>query len=86
MSVQHGGDHYKKLAIQPAEYCHKNGIGFLAGSAIKYVTRYGCKNGAEDLKKAIHFLQMLLQMDYSISSSVSYTDGKAPENKQSNTN
>lgn len=64
LEKQVGGTHYKGMAIQPAEYNHKNNIGFLAGSAIKYISRYQNKNGAEDIKKAIHFLEMLLEMEY----------------------
>lgn len=62
--TQVGGSHYKRLAIQPAEYIHKNGIGFLEGNVIKYVTRHREKNKAEDIRKAIHFLQMLLEWEY----------------------
>ena len=83
MEIQHGGSHYKTLAIQPAEYCHKNGLGFLEGNAVKYVTRHKLKHGAEDLKKAIHFLQMLLLMDYDIQSEVAFTDGTDTQNKPS---
>ena len=39
LDVQVGGSHYKKLKIQPAQYNHANGIGFLAGNVIKYATR-----------------------------------------------
>ena len=61
---QVGGGHYKGMAIQPAEFIHKNGIGYLEGNVIKYVVRHRSKNGAEDLKKAIHYLQLLLTMEY----------------------
>ena len=62
--LQSGGTHYKGFAIQPAEYIHKNGIGFLAGAVVKYVTRYKLKNGRQDLEKAIHCLQMMIEYDY----------------------
>jgi hypothetical protein len=58
---QVGGDHYKKLAIQPAEYCYKNKLNNLESEAISYITRSRLKNGSEDIKKAIHTLEMLLQ-------------------------
>lgn len=58
---QVGGSHYKKLAIQPTEYAIKNGLGFAEGNVIKYVTRYKDKNGVEDLKKALHYLEMLIE-------------------------
>ena len=60
---QEGGSHYKDLAIQPLEYIHKNGIGFAEGCAIKYLTRWRVKNGVEDLKKARHFIDMLIEME-----------------------
>lgn len=61
---QVGGDHYRSLAIQPAEFIHKNGIGFLAGNIIKYVCRHKSKNGAEDLRKARHYIDLLLFHEY----------------------
>lgn len=64
LDVQHGGDHYKKMGIQPVEYIHKNGLNFFEGNVIKYVTRHRTKRGAEDIKKAIHYLQMILEMEY----------------------
>lgn len=64
LQTQVGGDHYSKLAIQPVEYITKNGLGFVEGSVIKYVTRHRSKSGAEDIKKAIHFLYLLLELEY----------------------
>lgn len=61
---QIGGDHYKAMAIQPVEFIQKNHIGFCEGNVIKYVCRHKQKHGAEDLKKAIHYLKLLLQMEY----------------------
>lgn len=63
LKTQVGGGHYKDLAIQPVEYNHKNGIGFIEGSVIKYVSRWRNKNGVEDLKKARHFLDLLIEME-----------------------
>jgi len=57
---QVGGDHYKKMKIEPVEYIAKNGIGFLEGNIIKYVSRYKSKGGLEDLKKAKHYLDLLI--------------------------
>ncbi|MCF7762785.1 MAG: DUF3310 domain-containing protein [Verrucomicrobia bacterium] len=62
--MQVAGGHYKKLVIQPAEYCHRNGLGFCESSAIKYITRHRDKGRAEDIQKAIHFLHLLLEFDY----------------------
>lgn len=61
---QIAGAHYKDMAIQPVEFIHKNGIPFIEGSAIAYICRHRQKNKAEDIKKAIHFLQLLLELEY----------------------
>lgn len=58
------GDYYSKLSIQPIEYCHANGIGAAEGAVIKYITRHQDKNGVEDLKKAIHTIQLLAKLQY----------------------
>lgn len=60
---QEGGSHYKDMAIQPAEYIHRNNIGFMEGCAIKYLSRWRNKNGIEDLKKARHFIDMLIELE-----------------------
>jgi len=60
---QEGGTHYAKLKIQPIEYIHANGLGFAEGSIIKYVTRWRDKNGIADLKKARHFLDLLIELE-----------------------
>lgn len=64
LNVQEGGSHYKDLAIQPVQYIHANGIPFMEGCVIKYVSRHRTKNGAADLKKAAHFIQLLLELEY----------------------
>jgi hypothetical protein len=64
LQTQVGGSHYKDMKIQPAEYTHANGIGHLAGDAIAYISRYKSKNGRQDLEKAIHSLQLLIQLEY----------------------
>jgi hypothetical protein len=61
---QVAGDHYRKYKIQPVEFCIANDIGFLAGNVIKYVCRYRDKGGAEDIKKARHYLDLILQFEY----------------------
>ena len=63
LDTQVGGDHYKNMLIQPVEYIHKNGIGFVEGAVIKYVSRWRAKNGVEDLKKARHMLDLLIEME-----------------------
>lgn len=61
LSVQHGGTHYKKLAIQPVEYIMANGIPYMEGNAIKYLTRWRDKGGVQDLNKAKHYIEMLIE-------------------------
>lgn len=62
-STQVGGDHYSKMKIQPIDFITANGIGYIEGNIIKYVCRYKSKNGVEDLKKAQHYLQMLIEQE-----------------------
>lgn len=64
LSTQVGGGHYKDLKIQPVEYIHANGLPFIEGCVVKYVTRHRSKNGKADIEKAIHFLQILLELEY----------------------
>lgn len=61
-AIQVGGDHYKKQTIQPWDYIIANNLGYLEGNVIKYVSRYKSKNGVEDLKKAEHYLQKLIEI------------------------
>lgn len=58
---QVGGAHYKNMKIQPINFILANDLNFTQGVVIKYVCRYKAKNGIEDLKKAIHFLEMLIE-------------------------
>lgn len=61
---QVGGDHYRDMKIQPVEFIHTNDIGFMEGSVIKYVCRHRRKGGREDLEKAVHFLELLMELEY----------------------
>lgn len=60
---QEGGNHYKTLAIQPWDYIIQNNLGFLEGNIIKYVTRWRQKEGIQDLQKARHFLDKLIEVN-----------------------
>jgi hypothetical protein len=62
---QIAGNHYSKLKIQPMEYNLANKLNYGQANAIKYVTRYKDKNGIEDLKKAIHCIQLLIEFEES---------------------
>lgn len=67
LKEQIGGEHYK-CKIQPLEFIHSNNIPFIEANVIKYVCRHKQKNGVEDIKKAIHYLELLLELDYEIES------------------
>ncbi len=62
--VQVGGDHYSSFAIQPSEFIYRNGLNFLEGSAVKYICRHRKKAGKQDIEKAIHYLQLILEWEY----------------------
>ena len=62
-SKQIGGDHYAKHKIQPWDIIDEYGLNFYAGNVLKYLLRYKDKGGVEDLKKAQHYLEKLIQME-----------------------
>lgn len=62
LDKQVNGDHYKK-AIQPIIYIHTNNLGFCEGNVVKYVTRWKEKGGVDDLKKAIHYIELLIELE-----------------------
>lgn len=62
--TQVGGDHYKKMVVQPAEFINKNKLLFAEGNAIKYICRHSTKGGVQDIDKAIHYLEMVKERDY----------------------
>jgi hypothetical protein len=59
---QIGGDHYKAKTMQPWDFIAANHIGFFEGNVIKYVSRWKDKNGVEDLLKARHYLDKLIEV------------------------
>ena len=64
LKMQEGGSHYKAMKIQPVEFIHENGIGYLEGNVIKYVCRHRQKGGIEDLRKAQHYIELLIHQEY----------------------
>ena len=64
LETQVAGDHYKNMPIQPVEFIHANGLDFCQGSIIKYVCRHSAKNGKDDLLKARHFIDLLIELEY----------------------
>jgi len=59
--IQIGGSHYKDMKIQPIDYIVENEIPYREANIIKYVSRHKAKNGIEDLRKARHYLDMLIE-------------------------
>ncbi len=61
---QEGGSHYKNLKIQPMQYALENKLDYAQANVVKYVTRHKEKNGKEDLLKAIHNLELMIEFYY----------------------
>ena len=64
LDKQEGGNHYKNMKIQPIEYIVGNNFGWHEGNIVKYISRHGFKNGVEDVKKVIHYAELLLEQKY----------------------
>lgn len=64
LSSQVGGQHYKMYGIQPIEYAMANNLNYCQANVVKYTTRYRDKGGKQDLEKAIHNLQILIELEY----------------------
>ena len=62
---QIGGSHYKNMVVQPSEFINKNKLLFAEGNAIKYICRHAHKGGKQDLEKAKHYIDMIIERDYS---------------------
>ena len=62
--TQVGGNHYQTMKIQPAEFINKNEMKFAEGNAIKYICRHVNKGGLQDLQKAKHYIDMIIERDY----------------------
>lgn len=71
LDEQVGGDHYKKLGIQPVELIKVINANFFQGNVIKYVTRYKDKNGIKDLEKARHYLELMRELKPQIDTKLS---------------
>ena len=59
------GDHYRSMKIQPAEFINENNLPYAEGNAIKYICRHKNKGKKKDIEKAIHYLEMIIERDYS---------------------
>ena len=62
---QIGGTHYRKMKIQPSQFVIENKMLFAEGNIIKYICRHPYKDGKQDLEKAKHFIDMIIERDYS---------------------
>ena len=58
-------EHYSRWKIEPVSFIMKNNIPFAEGNVIKYTMRHDAKNGLEDIQKAIRYLEMIIERDYS---------------------
>ena len=65
LEKQVGGKHYRNMKIQPAEFINENKLLFAEGNAIKYICRHTIKGKEEYVRKAIHYLEIILDRDYS---------------------
>ena len=63
LDKQEGGSHYD-MKIQPIEYIYQNSLDYCEGNVVKYISRHGRKNGADDIRKAIHYCELLLELEY----------------------
>lgn len=61
---QVGGSHYRSMEIQPSEFIYRNELNWLQGNAIKYICRHAAKDGLDDLLKAKHYLDLLIEWEY----------------------
>ena len=62
---QVGGSHYKNMKIQPSKFIYDNKLLFAEGNAIKYICWHASKGEAKDLEKAKHYIDMIIERDYS---------------------
>jgi len=65
LEEQVAGKHYKSMKIQPAHFINENHLEFAEGNVIKYVCRHRKKDGEKDLLKAKHYIDMIIERDYS---------------------
>ena len=61
---QVGGSHYRRMKIDVFEFAEANGLSFMAATAIKYICRHQDKNGKEDLLKAMHTINRMIEFYY----------------------
>ena len=81
LDTQVGGDHYRAGSIQPIQYIEANNLQFLEASVVKRVTRHNrpTGKGRQDIEKAIHELQLLLELRYAEPLSAGRPNKNAPK-------
>jgi len=52
--------HYLQGNIEVIDFIEDQRLNYHAGNIVKYVSRYRHKNGVEDLRKALWYLQRLI--------------------------
>ena len=78
---QHGGSHYQKYVIQPSKFVVENKLLYPEGCAIKYIIRHQDKGKKQDLLKAIHFIEMIMERDYAEKEQVKIEEWSVGYNK-----
>lgn len=77
LKTQAGGTHYKKHRIQPIEFSMANDLNFCQANVVKYIVRYKDKGGLEDLRKAAHYIDLLIELEYG-EDPIEETDAEGP--------
>lgn len=70
LNKQISGNHYMTQTIQPIEYISANKLMFIEGCIVKYATRHRVKGGASDIRKIIHYCELLLELEYNEEASI----------------
>lgn len=66
LTSQQCGHHYKDHQIQPIEYIIANRLDFIEGNIVKYISRHRDKGGADDIRKIIHYCELMLELEYKV--------------------
>jgi len=70
--------HYKH-SIEPWDYIIQNNLGYLEGNVIKYITRWRSKGGLDDLSKARHYIDKIIEVELSNGQGTEKVRSKDPE-------
>ena len=63
LDEQIGGNHYKFMMIQLTEYILSNNLGWCEANVVKYISRWRAKGGVDDLRKVVHYTQILIERE-----------------------